>query len=131
MDEIEATVELPENARGIEEYSRHFAYESDKTLVKAIFLIPDLYHLEEKPDDWGCEVMLEDFSSRPCSEEEIAEMDEMDREHGEYEGMPNSRRWHETSDDLPMWSDGGCSIITVEYDIAARRFDRVQCNGSV
>ena len=38
------------------------------------------------------------------------------------------RRWVEETE-LPMIDDGGCGVVSVNYDLAAQRIQNVYCNG--
>lgn len=44
------------------------------------------------------------------------------------EGSNRGRRWVMESE-LPLILDGGCSMITLSYDVAAQRIEHVTCNG--
>jgi hypothetical protein len=43
-------------------------------------------------------------------------------------GESRGRRWV-AENQLPMILDGGCSMITLSYDVATQRIERVTCNG--
>jgi hypothetical protein len=43
-------------------------------------------------------------------------------------GAPAGRRWA-TGNEFPLVLDGGCGLITLSYDVAARRIEHVTCNG--
>lgn len=43
-------------------------------------------------------------------------------------GARPGRRWV-TETDFPLIMDGGCSVISLSYDVAARRIEHVTCNG--
>jgi hypothetical protein len=43
-------------------------------------------------------------------------------------GERPGRHWV-TERDFPLIMDGGCGVITLSYDVAAQRIDRVACNG--
>ena len=38
------------------------------------------------------------------------------------------RHWVDQNE-LPLVMDGGCDIVTLTYDVATDRVDRVECNG--
>lgn len=42
--------------------------------------------------------------------------------------MPPGRRWV-TETDFPLVMDGGCSIVTLSYNVAEQRIEHVTCNG--
>lgn len=44
-------------------------------------------------------------------------------------GESRGRRWV-VENALPMILDGGCAMITLSYDVAARRIEHVTCNGA-
>ncbi|HTU12517.1 MAG TPA: hypothetical protein VMG08_16625 [Allosphingosinicella sp.] len=44
------------------------------------------------------------------------------------EGSNRGRRWV-TEAELPLILDGGCSLVSLSYDVAAGRIDHVTCNG--
>ena len=68
MDKIEQTVTLPKGAKPLSAYGRNYAFSGPNKVV-ATYLIP----LPPLDLSEGCEVMLKDFSSRPCTEKEIEE----------------------------------------------------------
>ena len=43
-------------------------------------------------------------------------------------GAAPGRRWV-TETDFPLVMDGGCGLISLSYDVAARRIEHVTCNG--
>jgi hypothetical protein len=124
MEEIERVVVLPEGAKPLNAYGRNYAY-SGKDMVTAIYLLPfPPLNMSE-----GCEVMLEDFESRPCTDEEIAEIAKSDETAVAAQTPAGERRWYNSSHDLPFINDGGCTQVTVDYDTATRRVLKAACNG--
>ena len=43
-------------------------------------------------------------------------------------GAPPGRRWVAETD-FPLAMDGGCGLISLSYDVTARRIEHVACNG--
>lgn len=44
------------------------------------------------------------------------------------EGINRGRRWV-AENELPLILDGGCSMITLTYDVATQRIEHIACNG--
>lgn len=123
MAEIERVIVLPKGAKPLAAYGRNYALSAQGTVV-GTFLLP-----LPAPVTDGCEVLLADFSSRPCTKAEIADV-AADHAHMALAQAPaGSRRWFDHRDALPHIFDGGCSQINVEYDIAKHRILRAVCNG--
>ena len=120
MDEIERQVVLPKDAQPLASYGRNYAY-FDNSNVVATYLIP----LAPPTVGDGCEVMLENASSRPCTEEEVAE----GTTAKDTETVAGKRRWFGSSNNLPFISDGGCAQVNITYDATAHRMLSITCNG--
>lgn len=124
MNEIERTIVLPKEARPLSAYGRNYAF-SGRDNVIAIYLVPS------RPIDAneGCDVMLKDFSSRPCTKREVQEMKKTDARGVAAQTPPGKRRWYGDAKSLPSISDGGCTQVTVEYSISRHRVLFITCNG--
>ena len=124
MDEVERSVVLPKGAQPLNAYGRNYAF-SGKGKVVATYLIP--FPPFDMSD--GCDVMLKNFDSRPCTKKEIAESVRSNARGVAAQTPAGSRRWYRSPNSLPFINDGGCLQISVEYDIAAHHIVRVSCNG--
>jgi len=82
-----------------------------------------------RDSDYGCEVMLEDFASRPCTEAEKAEIAEREDAAADLYGQANQSRWFDNYGDLPMIVDGGCDLIVIIFDPQSQQVESTQCNG--
>lgn len=123
---IETAVELPAGAKALEEYSRNYALRPDGK-VMGIYVIPA--PVEARDNDYGCEVMLEDFGSRPCTDAEKAEIAGREKATSDLFGQANKWRWFDNYRDLPMIVDGGCDLIEIIFDPQSQRIDSTRCNG--
>tara|TARA_B100000378_G_scaffold270455_1_gene259707 strand:+ start:799 stop:1260 length:462 start_codon:yes stop_codon:yes gene_type:complete len=123
-DEIEQTVRLPDGAQPLTAYGRNYAFDGQDKVV-ATYLIPSLHSSQDE----GCEVMLDNFDSRPCTQEEIKELAEAEASMTASQTPAGEIRWHESPKSLPFINDGGCAQVNVEYDVAAHRILAVECNG--
>jgi hypothetical protein len=126
MQAIEAAVALPEGAGSLDEYSRNYAIGPDGKVL-AYYVIPFATLITNEED--GCEVMLEDLESRPCTDEEVAEMIQDDLARAERMGKPGQSRWFYSYGELPLVLDGGCNFIEIIYDPQTMRVERAECNG--
>jgi hypothetical protein len=124
MDEIERSVVLPKGANSLAAYGRNYAF-ADRGRVVASYLVP----LPLPNFDDGCEEMLENFSSRPCTQEEVAEGAASNARAAAARTAAGKRRWLRKPMDLPHIGDGGCMEVRVEFDTAAHRVLSVACNG--
>jgi hypothetical protein len=124
MNEIERAVVLPAGAKPLDAYGRNYAWDGPGKVV-ATYLKPS------QPLDRriGCDVMLENFASRPCTEKEIAESAASEARSIAAETRAGQRRWFSDPRNLPSISDGGCMQVNVEYDTATHRVLTVACNG--
>jgi hypothetical protein len=129
ISRIEAKLVLPEGANSIDTYSRNYAFTPDGKVI-AIYVTPFVAATREGPD-YGCEVMLEDFESRSCTDDEISEMKHQDVAAVELFGAADQSRWFNDYLELPSISDGGCMQIEIVFDPQAQRIERARCNGSV
>ncbi len=100
MNKIEAGIVMPGEARALNQYARHYAYERDGS-IRAVFTLP----LPQAPSDAPCEELGK--GSVPCKK---LDLPNPSLKAGE-------RIWLKSSDDLPAISDGGCSVI--EFAIPA------------
>jgi hypothetical protein len=114
MDIIEARVKLPEGARGLSEYARHYAVD-EKGFIVGVYA-PG--YRAPAPDE-GCEELLENMASRPIPCEE-PEGDRL---------LAGQRHWVGNTDRLPLILDGGCGVITIIYDPKAGAVKSATCNG--
>jgi hypothetical protein len=115
MDEIERSLVLPNGAKPMKDYARYYwRVENDR--IAARFVVP----LE--PASGGCDVILPDDSTRPCTVNETVSATVAEMPAGE-------RRWLEPAGEAPDIFDGGCSEVNILYDRRARRFLEVACNG--
>lgn len=128
MRSIETGVELPAGARALREYSRNYALRPDGK-VMAVYVIPK--PVKARESDYGCEVMLEDFESRPCTNAEDAEIAGQEDATADLFGQVNQSRWFDNYDDLPMILDGGCDLIEIIFDPQSQQIESTQCNGEV
>jgi hypothetical protein len=126
MRAIEAAVVLPEGAGGLDEYSRNYAVKPDGKIL-AVYVSTSEPSVADEED--GCEVMLEDLESRPCTDEEVAEMVRDNQLSAERMGKAGQSRWFDSYEELPVVLDGGCGFITIIYDPQAKRIERAECNG--
>jgi len=126
MQAIETAVELPAGARALGEYSRNYALRPDGK-VMAVYVMPK--PVKVRDSDYGCEVMLEDFASRPCTEAEKAEIAEREDAAADLYGQANQSRWFDNYGDLPMIVDGGCDLIVIIFDPQSQQVESTQCNG--
>lgn len=124
MNEIESALVLPKGAKPLNAYGRNYAF-SGRDKVIATYLLPSA------PLDisQGCDVMLEDGNSRPCTREEIAKTAKLDVRNMAAQTPAGKRRWYESFHSLPAISDGGCVQVSVEYDIVTRHVLTATCNG--
>jgi hypothetical protein len=114
MDAIEQGVQMPSEARPLNQFSRTYKYASSNRVVAFYFVADD------KPDD------------RFCSRTK-----EGGRKNGQVllacpppEGMKaGERRWLNEDVSLPDVNDGGCSYIDVEYDLKSKSVTRADCHG--
>ena len=102
MDAIERSIVLPQKAWPFAAYGRNYAW-SDTTHVVATYILPSL------PSDprEGCDLLTDDFKTRPCTPEENAEMDRQETQFLTAETPAGHRRWFAQPIDLPSMSDGG------------------------
>jgi len=133
MRTIEAHIQLPEGARPIEAYSRNYARLPDHKIL-AVFIEPFEPSRIDETEDYGCEILGDfdengELESRPCTEDEIEETNEMEETISESHGNANGSRWFKNSHDLPVMDDGGCSLIEVIFDLRSDSFDSIMCNG--
>jgi hypothetical protein len=123
MNEIEQAAELPSKSSPIQNYGRYYAVK-DKDRIIAVYLLPAV---KSDPED-GCSTFDKHFNLRPCTTKEIAAIMESKAQRDAYYLRAGERRWYATANELPHRADGGCSIVTIEYDPQTRRFLRIECN---
>ncbi len=126
MQAIEVAVVLPEGAGALDEYSRNYATGPDGKVL-AHYVIPTESSVAD--EDHGCEVMLANFDSRPCTDEEVAEMVRDDQARAERMGRAGQSRWLESYSELPLVLDGGCGFIEIVYNPQSKQIERAECNG--
>jgi len=126
MRAIEAAVQLPAGAEPLEEYSRNYALRPDGKVI-GVYVLPSL--AEARVGDVGCEVIVENFESRPCTDTEEAEVASQEKATVDLFGQANQSRWFEDYRDLPMMLDGGCNLIEVIFDPQSKHIQSAKCNG--
>jgi len=124
MNEIERAVVLSTGAKPLDAYGRNYAWDGQGKVV-ATYLEP----LSPPDRSIGCDVMLENFASRPCTEKETAESTASEARSIATETRAGQRRWFSDPRKLPSISDGGCMQVNEEYDTATHRVLTVACNG--
>lgn len=115
MDRIEAMVRMPRGAQPLAAYARFYAA-VDGGRISGVYLVPS----GPMPADWGCSEMTPEGESR-----EVRCDPSVMRGDGVRAG---ERRWVE-ADRLPAVDDGGCGIVTLEFDTQAGRIINIECNG--
>ena len=123
---IESAVQLPAGAKPLQEYSRNYASLPDGKVI-GIYVLP--ITSEPQRDDVGCEVALENFGSRPCTDAELAEGVAREKASAELFGQANQARWFDDYRELPMILDGGCILVEIIFDPKSHRIQSAQCNG--
>lgn len=126
MRAIESAVQLPAGAEPLDEYSRNYALRPDGKVI-GVYVLPR--PAEARVSDVGCEVMLESFESRPCTDAEEAEIAGQEKATVDLFGQANQTRWFEDYRDLPMMLDGGCNLIEIIFDPQSQLIQSTQCNG--
>lgn len=122
MDEIERSVVLPKGALPFESYGRNYA-SSGLHRVTAIY-----YATPASLPDAQCSV-YEKSGFRPCTKEEITENKASIAREAAAQAPAGQRRWFSIFYELPTVYDGGCSVVTIEFDTAAHRVVASKCNG--
>lgn len=122
MDEIERSVVLPKGALPLDSYGRNYAYYGLHRVTAVYNATPT------SPPDARCSV-IENSGSRPCTKEEMAESAASEAREAAAQAPPGQRRWFGIFWELPMVYDGGCSVVTIEFDTAAHRVVASKCNG--
>lgn len=125
---IEAAVKLPAGAKASEDYARNYALRPDGNVI-GVYVVPQ--PAEPLEGDYGCELMLEDFGSRPCTEAEEAEIANHKKAATDLFGRANRSHWFEDFRDLPVIFDGGCDVIEIIFDPGPQRIESARCNGAV
>ena len=115
MDRIEGAVRLPSGAHPLNAYARYYARLPTGD-VEGVYIIP--WNDEPKPGE-VCEELTASFSSHAvrCPK---AQNDEL---------KSGERGWVGDYQKLPVRLDGGCSVITIQFDPAKSRLKSVECNG--
>jgi hypothetical protein len=119
MDRIETSISLPKRAAALDAYGRYYA-DLPEGRVRAIYLIPS------KPLDPAAACWTGD---RPCTAEERASLESDWAAAASGSLKAGERRWLGDGEAAPQIMDGGCSQITIDYEIATERFLGVVCNG--
>lgn len=127
MRAIETAVELPAGAKALKEYSRNYALRPDGKVI-AVYVMPKPVKARDS-DYYGCEVVLEDFESRPCTDAEKAKIAGQEDATADRFGDANQSRWFDNYGDLPMIVDGGCDLIEIIFDPQSRKIESTRCNG--
>lgn len=94
--------------------------------VIGVYVIPQPD--ENQGPDYGCEVMLENFTSRPCTKAEEAENAKINSAMADMFRRAEPR-WVNDYRNLPVISDGGCDVIEVIFDPRLNRIESMLCNG--
>ena len=79
--------------------------------------------------DIGCEVMLENFESRLCTDAEEVEIAGQERATVDLFGQADHTRWFDDYRDLPMVDHGGCDLIEIIFDPPSQLIQSTRCNG--
>lgn len=79
--------------------------------------------------DVGCEVMLENFESRSCTDAEEEEIAGRGKATADLFEQANKSRWFDDYRDLPMMFDGGCNLIEIIFDPQSQLIQSTRCNG--
>ncbi|RSU54750.1 hypothetical protein [Sphingobium yanoikuyae] len=122
--QIEKQVKLPEGAAKLSDYGRNYAFK-EAGIVTGIYLIP----IGKEERNEGCEVMLANMASRPCSAQEMAGISDMQRAIDDGQAKAGESRWFASEKELPYINDGGCSQVSLEYDVQQKRVVTIGCNG--
>lgn len=128
MRAIESSVQLPATAKPLQEYSRNYASRPDGKVI-GIYVLP--WTTEVEVGDVGCERMLENFKSRPCTDAEKTASAGREKAAAEVFGQANQTRWFDDYRKLPMILDGGCDLIEIIFDPQSHLIQSVQCNGDL
>ncbi|HKX88013.1 MAG TPA: hypothetical protein VJM13_02285, partial [Sphingopyxis sp.] len=116
-------IALPPAAEPLDAYGRYYRY-AEPGKVAAVFLIP----IPPRDTD-GCSVVTRSSGMRDCTAAEIEEIRDRDAAVAARQLAAGKRRWMPAATDIPEISDGGCMQINILYEVAARRFLFVACNG--
>ena len=119
-------VVLPEKAGSLEDYSRAYATGPDGKVI-TIYVTP--HAANPADEDGGCEVMLENLESRPCTKAEEAELASHDEALAATLGKAGQSRWFDDYLELPRILDGGCNAVTIIYDPHTKKVESAECNG--
>jgi len=120
MNEIEKRIVLPPGARPLSAYGRNYAF-SGRDRVLAVYLIP-----ERRYDERGGCVHGDGIA---CTKQEVRALVRESDILIASQAAAGRRRWHEQASSLPDISDGGCTQITIRYDMPRKRVLSVACNG--
>ena len=114
-DEIEARVKLPLGARKLADYARYYAFDKGGMVVGVY--APG--YARPNPDD-ACGELLGDMSIREIPCPSAPKGDDL---------LAGQRGWRNSSRELPLIADGGCSVVTLLYDPKIGAVKKVECNG--
>ncbi len=123
MEEIERSICLPQGAYPLTHYARHYAF-ADRSRITATYVTQ-----RNSIDPARISGIIVDDVWRPLTAGEITAMKVEQAQTLAIWGEAGKRYWHDRIDDVPMIDDGGCEQVNVTYDVAAKRFDYVMCNG--
>lgn len=121
MQEIERALILPQGAAPLARYGRNYAYANDGHVL-GVYVFPPTPTLTAA----NCAVLL-DFGSRRCTATEYEAARERERRTIAEQAKAGERRWLDDRKLLPVVAEGGCAVIEIEYDVAAKRFIRLAC----
>jgi hypothetical protein len=131
MDEIERAIVLPRGAQPMNRYGRNYASSGPDRVVATYLMPPPPLHLQG-----GCEVVLKDLTSRPCTKSEIVASAKWNADAVKSNALriaaqspAGERRWYNNARSLPFINEGGCMQVWVEYDTKNHRVVALSCNG--
>lgn len=122
MNAIERAVILSPPMKSLDAYGRYYRY-AEPGNIAAVYLIP-----APSSEPEGCSVMTEN-DMRDCTAEEVDELRQRAATEVPRELPAGARRWVDKATEIPEINDGGCQQVNILYDVATRRFLRLECNG--
>lgn len=116
MDTVEARVRLPSDAGALSDYARYYALgENGNVLIT--YIVP--HPTSQNPTE-VCAEMAAIHHKDVC--QEYPEFLKTDLSAGK-------RRWLEDYRVLPVIDDGGCRLVSFEYDVQLDKLTSPACNG--
>lgn len=107
-EKIEAKVELPAGAKPLSAYGRNYAFRNNGEVV-GVYMLPFMVFD-------GHESCF-DGAGKPCTKEARDRLKRYSDARRASQASPGTRRWFASERDLPLIMHGGCTRITVIYDI--------------